>query len=37
MWQRDAVSEFICDALMWQRDAVSEFAIVLGLDTGPIR
>ena len=24
MWRRDAVSEFICDALMWQRDAVSE-------------
>ena len=25
MWRRDAVSEFICDALMWQRDVVSEF------------
>ena len=25
MWQRDAVSEFICHALLWQRDAVSEF------------
>ena len=25
MWQRDAVSEFICDTLMWQHDAVSEF------------
>ena len=25
MWLRDAVSEFICDALMWQRDAVSGF------------
>ena len=25
MWRRDAVSEFICDALMWQSDAVCEF------------